>query len=145
MVETVNVYHPHYLLMVGDQIWRTWMFSFFHLSLRGLRGNWYECEDARGRPIQRWSVWRSPSPTANGLLMLKALNRAEGRSCYPQFEGLGNVKYIFNLNITQHIKLCVLKYTFLVGTRLGNSLYAGRCLTHPFSIWHRKKKSENWL
>lgn len=109
------------------------MFSFLHLSLRGLRGSWYDCkEKATGRQFRGEVFVEVSHPLTKGLLSLRAFNRSEARSpCYHQFEGFGHVKYTFNLNITQYIKLCVLKYTFLVGTRL----YAGGwCLIHPFSI-----------
>lgn len=113
------------------------MFVFLHLSLRGLRGSWYECkEKATGRQFRGEVFAEFPHPLTKGLLTRRAFNRSEARSpCYYQFDGFRHVKYTFNLNTTQYIKLCVLKYMCLVGTRLGNSLYAGGwCLTHPFSI-----------
>lgn len=113
------------------------MFAFLHLSLRGLRGSWYKCkEKATGRQFRGAVLAEVPHPLTKGLITQRALSRSEARSpCYYQFEGFRHVKYTLNLNTTQYIKLCVLKYMFLVGTRLGNSLYAGGwCLTHPFSI-----------
>lgn len=112
------------------------IFSFLHLSLRGLRGSRYECkEKATGRQFREVFA-EVPHPLTKELPTLRAFNRSEARSpCYYQLGGFGHTEYTFNLNTTQHIKLCVLKYTFLVRTRLGNSLYVGGwCLTHPFSI-----------
>lgn len=83
----------------------------FLSSIYRLEGSWYECkEEATGRQFRGEVFVEVSHPLTKGPLSLRAFNRSEARSpCYHQFEGFGHVKYTFNLNITQYIKLCVLK------------------------------------
>lgn len=117
------------------------MFSFSNLSLRGLRRSWYEYEEmASRRPTQRRSVCRSSSPTYKWALNTEGIQQDPGNVFLrSSVQRLGKCEiYIFGLNITQYIKLCVLKYTFLVGTRLGNCLYEGNLCQ-----FDTEKKSRN--